>query len=285
MRQAGRAVRWVLVMGAWTALGAGPAACAAEAGRPVPAAAGPGSVGTGAVAPASAAPASAAPAAPAAGAPASAAPAAKARPPANPAFAPVQDVPGLPRVLLIGDSISIAYTVPVRDLLKGKANVHRPPTNCGPTPVGLQDLDAWLGDGKWAVIHFNWGLHDLKYMDEKGNLVAVETGRQQVPLEAYAKNLEDLVGRLKKTGARLVWAATTPVPEGAAGRVPADVPRYNDAARKIMDAHGVAIDDLYAFALPRLKDLQQPRNVHFTPEGSRALAEQVAAAILQALGP
>ena len=75
----------------------------------------------------------------------------------NPAFAQVEDVPGLPRVLLIGDSISIGYTAHVRAMLKGVANVHRPLTNCGPTTRGLENIDAWLGDGKWDVIHFNWG--------------------------------------------------------------------------------------------------------------------------------
>ncbi len=73
----------------------------------------------------------------------------------NPAMAAVEDVAGLPRVLLIGDSISIGYTVPVRKLLEGKANVHRPRTNCGPTTRGVQAIDEWLGDGKWDVIHFN----------------------------------------------------------------------------------------------------------------------------------
>src|SRR6266446_6796002 len=73
----------------------------------------------------------------------------------DPAFAEVKDNPALPRVLLIGDSISIGYTVPTRDLLKGKANVHRIPENGGPTTVGLKNLTKWLGDGKWDVIHFN----------------------------------------------------------------------------------------------------------------------------------
>ena len=84
----------------------------------------------------------------------------------NPAMQPVEDKEGLPRVLLIGDSISIGYTVPVRKLLEGKVNVHRPLTNCGPTTRGLQGIDQWLGDGKWDVIHFNWGLHDLKRMKD-----------------------------------------------------------------------------------------------------------------------
>lgn len=58
------------------------------------------------------------------------------------AMTPVQDVSGLPRVLLIGDSISIGYTMPVRKLLEGKANVHRIPTNGGPTKNGVASIDC-----------------------------------------------------------------------------------------------------------------------------------------------
>jgi len=202
----------------------------------------------------------------------------------NPAMAPVEDKQGLPRVLLIGDSISIGYTVPTRKALEGKANVHRPQANCGPTTRGLQAIDQWLGDGKWDVIHFNWGLHDLKYISAKGGLTDVDKGKQQVPIGQYEANLEKLVLRLKKTGAKLIWASTTPVPEGAKGRVPGDEVKYNAVAKKVMERHGVALNDLYAFAKPRLKDIQLPANVHFKPEGSQALAEQVAKSILKALG-
>ena len=199
----------------------------------------------------------------------------------NPTMAPIQDVSSLPRVLLIGDSISIGYTLPTRALLKGKANLHRIPTNGGPTTRGLASLDKWLGKGKWDVIHFNWGLHDLKYMGAKGGLDL--KGKQQVPPDAYDKNLREMVKRLRATGAKLIWASTTPVPEGSGGRVQGDAAKYNQIARKIMADNGVAVDDLYAFALPKLKDIQRPKNVHFTPGGSKALAEQVAAAILKAL--
>jgi len=201
----------------------------------------------------------------------------------NSPMAPIEDVAGLPRVLLLGDSISIGYTVPVRDLLKGKANVHRARQNCGPTTRGLESLDAWLGEKKWDVIHFNFGLHDLKYINEKGGLVAVDEGRQQVPIDAYRKNLEQIVARLKKTGAALIWCATTPVPEGAKGRVVGDAVRYNAAAAEVMAKHKIPTNDLYAFAKPRLAKIQRPANVHFSPEGSKALAEQVARHVLAAL--
>jgi acyl-CoA thioesterase-1 len=196
--------------------------------------------------------------------------------PGNPAMRPFRDVPGLPRVLLIGDSISIGYTLPVRERLAGKANVHRIPENGGPTPNGLARLDVWLGDQRWDVIHFNWGLHDLKLM---GN------GQRQVPLPEYERNLWQLVQRLKQTGTRLVWASTTPVPEGKLGtpRRPQDVPAYNEAARKVMEQHGIPINDLYAFALPQLSKIQIPGNVHFTREGSVTLARPVAEAILASL--
>ena len=63
----------------------------------------------------------------------------------NLAFAEVKDDPALPRVLLIGDSIWKRYALPTRSLLQGKANVHRIPVNGGPTIIGLENLDRWLG--------------------------------------------------------------------------------------------------------------------------------------------
>src|SRR5438046_10661695 len=63
----------------------------------------------------------------------------------NPAFEPVQDVAGLPRVLIIGDSISIGYQPALRETLKGKANVHRPATNCGPTTRAVEQNEQWIG--------------------------------------------------------------------------------------------------------------------------------------------
>ena len=200
-----------------------------------------------------------------------------------PVLAPIEDNPDLPRVLIIGDSISMGYTLPTRERLKDTANLHRPPTNCGPTTKGLEQLDAWLGEGEWDVIHFNWGLHDLKYMNEGGKLVDVDKGKQQVPIDQYAKNLDELVQRLKKTDATLIWRNTTPVPEGAKGRLPEDAVRYNAAAAKVMAKHDVQIHDLYSFAKEHEKEIQRPKNVHYTKEGSIKLAEQVVKVIERVL--
>lgn len=190
----------------------------------------------------------------------------------NPALDPIADDPALPRILLIGDSISIGYTLPVRKLLEGKANVHRIPRNGGPTKNGLANIDAWLGSGKWDIIHFNWGLHDLKHMPD---------GKRQVEIADYEANLRTLVARMKQTGAVLIWATTTPVPEGDLNppRSFGDVKIYNDIAATIMQENDVLIDDLNAAVTPGLATLQNPKDVHFNPAGSQFLAEKVAACI------
>ena len=201
---------------------------------------------------------------------------AKAKAP-NPAMAPIEDVAGLPRVLLIGDSISIGYTLPVRQELAGKANVHRIPTNGGPTKNGTANLAKWLGSGKWDVIHFNFGLHDLRHMED---------GKRQVEPVDYENNLRSLVADLKKTGAKLIFGTTTPVPAGklTPQRTFGDVATYNEIALKVMKENGVAIDDLNAAVAPDIAKLQNPNDVHFNTEGSSVLGKAVVKSINAAIG-
>jgi acyl-CoA thioesterase-1 len=222
--------------------------------------------------------------------------------PKNPAMAEVPDVPGLPRVLLIGDSISMGYTVPVREKLAGRANVHRPLENCADSGHGIARMDAWLGAGPWDVIHFNFGLHDMKYLDAQGKYVPPDQGKQVATPEVYAENLRRIVLRLKKTGAGLIFATTTPVPSGSMGRVENDDRIYNKAALRVMKATGVVVNDIGGYVQrlqaklppvpPRVEgnraslrpgDIQLPNNVHFTDDGSRQLADLVAAQILKLL--
>ncbi len=195
----------------------------------------------------------------------------------NPTTAPIEDVAGLPRVLLIGDSISMGYTLPVRKLLEGKANVHRIPANGGPTKNGVANLDRWLGTGKWDVIHFNHGIHDLKFMPD---------GKRQVEPADYEANLRAIVAKLKATGAKLIWATTTPIPDGelTPARKFGKVPEYNDIAAVVMKENNIAIDDLNAHITPRIADLQNPNDVHYKAAGYEFLAQQVASEITKALG-
>lgn len=202
--------------------------------------------------------------------------------------------PALPNVLILGDSISIGYTLPLRELLKGKANVYRPmnpqgnaPQNCAGTAAGVAGIDAWLGERKWNLIHFNWGLHDLKHVDEAGGPSNDPESPVQASPEVYAENLGKIVAKLEATGARLIFATTTPVVPATINplRTPESPGVYNAAALKVIEGKGIAVNDLHAFCLPKLDKLQLPRNVHFNAAGSTALAEQVAAAIARELKP
>jgi GDSL-like Lipase/Acylhydrolase family len=194
----------------------------------------------------------------------------------------------LPNILIIGDSISIGYTSAVASLLKDTANVQRAKVNCGNTEFGRKHLKAWLGKTRWDVIHFNWGLHDLCHFHpdstERGNRDKVN-GTVAIPLAEYEENLEAMVLRLKETGATLIWASTTRVPENEPGRFVSDAVKYNAAAAKIMKRHGIAINDLYTLSLGFEPSLAVAAgDVHFTKQGYAKLAAQVAKSIELALG-
>ena len=200
--------------------------------------------------------------------------------------------PKLPNVLLIGDSISIGYTRSVREKLTGKVNVYRPmngtgPDNCGDTTIGLKKIDGWLGKQKWDVIHFNWGLWDLCYRNpaskEQGGRDKVGGKILSTPAD-YEKNLEQLVTRLEATGAKLIWANTTVVPEGEAGRFVGDDEKYNAIAGRVMQKHGIATDDLFTLTKGFAgKYSTKAGDVHYTAAGYEKLAVQVAATIESSL--
>jgi hypothetical protein len=205
------------------------------------------------------------------------------------AFAMPKDDPSLPNVLLIGDSISIGYTVDVRKMFKGKADVFRIPTNGQASDFGLQNIDKWLGNRQWDVIHFNWGLWDICYRNpeskEQGHRDKVN-GTLSVTPDQYRENLEKIVARLKESGAELIWCATTPVPEGEAGRKVGDEIAYNRIAAEIMGKQGVAINDLHAHALKKLPGIALKKgDVHFTAAGNAHLADKVAESISAGLKP
>lgn len=198
----------------------------------------------------------------------------------------------LPNVLILGDSISIGYTPFVKEILKYDANVVRPafsdgnPENCQGTTHGVENIDRWLGNTQWDVIHFNFGLHDIKYIDpQTGNNSRNPKHPHQADLKQYKKNLKEIIGKLKKTGAKLIFATTTPYPDvlNNAIRKPGLYKKYNKVAVKIMNREKIAINDLCAFMIPGMAEFQKPRDVHFTPEGSKALAEKVAERIKEML--
>ena len=199
--------------------------------------------------------------------------------PFNKPFDNPVDQPDLPRVLILGDSISIGYTPRVRKILDGKANVHRPKTNCRWSAFGNQKVDEWIGDQKWDAIHFNFGLWDWYGW-------AQET---KATPESYAKSLEGIVRKLKKSGARLIFAVTTPPCVGPEQKVKIVITdkrasQFNQAALRVMKKHGVQINDLYkTIGKNRAKYQRGENDVHYNEAGRDLLAAQVAQVIKREL--
>ena len=193
----------------------------------------------------------------------------------------------LPKVLIIGDSISIGFTPHVVEQLDGKAVVKHHKGNAQHTGTGLKQLDQWIGNTKWDVIHFNWGLWDLCYRDPKSKVQGKRdkvNGTLTTTLEQYEKNLDKLVSRLKKTDAKLIWAHTTVVPEEEAGRIVGDDKKYNEVAAKIMKKYGITINDLNSLSREFPPDFfSKPGDVHYTQDGYQKIAKQVTALILSIL--
>ena len=205
------------------------------------------------------------------------------------AFANPKDNPDLPNVLLIGDSISIGYTVAVRKKLHGKADVFRIKGNGKNSAHGADKIDTWLKGRKYDLIHFNWGLWDICYRHpeskNQGHRDKINGSLTESP-EQYERNLRLILKKLKNTQAKLIWCNTTPVPKGELGRIQGDEIKYNQIAASVMKEHKIPVNDLHSHALLKLPSIQKaPGDVHFTPDGYSYLAQKVAEEITEALKP
>lgn len=186
-----------------------------------------------------------------------------------------------PKILIIGDSISMGYTPFVKEKLAQKAAVFHNEGNAQHTGTGLKKITEWVGDEDWDIIQFNWGLWDLCYRhpDAKvyGNRDKIN-GKVFFPVEEYASNLDSLVTTLKKlSNAELIFVTTSYVPEGEAGRFSEDAIRYNAAAKEVMKKHGVVVNDIFEQSKEiHSEHNRAPNDVHYTETGSEKLGELIA---------
>lgn len=171
---------------------------------------------------------------------------------------------GLPRVLLVGDSITRAYYKDVEDHLKGKAYVARLATSAAlGDPALIMQLRTFLSEAKFDVVHFNIGMHGWAYSEED-----------------YRKHLPELLKVIRQgaPGARLIWASTTPVREDREpGPRNARIEARNKIAQEYFTREHVPIDDLHMLMTPHSG--LHTDDVHFNKEGAALQARQVAGEI------
>lgn len=188
--------------------------------------------------------------------------------------------PSEPKILIIGDSISIGYTPFVKEALEDKAAVFHNPGNAQHTGTGLKKIQEWIGEEDWDIIQFNWGLWDLCYRhpDSKvqGNRDKIN-GKLFYNVEDYTANLDAIVTFLEnKTDAKLIFVTTSYIPENEAGRFQRDALRYNEAALQVMAQHNIIVNDIYEAS----KEIHQVHgkgrdDVHYLEKGYEALGELI----------
>lgn len=179
----------------------------------------------------------------------------------------------LPRVLLIGDSVTNGYHNDVDKLLKGKVNVDMVATSANICdPALLAQVRLAVGGYKHAVIHFNNGLHGWQLDDA-----------------AYEAGLSRLIALLRELSpqAKLVWGHSTPIvlttdpatldPKNAA------VIRRNEIAARVMQELGIPVDDTYSVSVGHPEYRNVGDGYHYNQQGKTAQAEAVAKAIIPLL--
>jgi hypothetical protein len=213
----------------------------------------------------------------------------------------VEQSADLPRVLIIGDSISIGYTPAVQRHLDGVAEVIHAPGNNAYSAFGLANASEWVGHGGWNVIYFNHGIWDVQLLEGK-HLVRSLTGRETrvgAPLANYAtlyfsrwqrrttpdeyiRNIEGLLDILEPAAAKVVFATTTPWTTYGV-ETEALIQQNNASARTLMHRRGVLVDDLHALARENLSRWHSADGLHFNEQGNEGLGAAVAATITRAL--
>ncbi len=175
---------------------------------------------------------------------------------------------GLPRILLIGDSITREYHPVVEKALKGKAFVGRLATSKSlGDPALLEEVALVLHEQHFDIIHFNNGMHGHDYTEEQYAAAApalIETIRRNAP------------------DAKLICATTTPVRDADDLNKIGDYTQRVIARNKIMSdlcqKDGIPIDDLFP-VVDGHPEFFSKGGVHHTAAGINALAEHVAAAL------
>jgi lysophospholipase L1-like esterase len=182
----------------------------------------------------------------------------------------------LPRVLLIGDSITRDYYPEVEKCLAGKAFVARLATSrFVADPVLIKEIESVLDGTRFDVIQFNNGMHGWQHSEKEYK-------------EAFPTLIKNL--RAHAPNAKLLWATTTPLRNGKdvtydtkAEYSDERITTRNAIAGEIIAAEKIPTVDL--FEAVRGRPELHSDNVHFNGQGSQIFAARICEAIVKLLPP
>ena len=181
------------------------------------------------------------------------------------------------KVVLLGDSIRMFYQAKVKELLGDGYEVWAPEENCRFSYYALNSLRHWLPQFENPdIIHWNIGLWDLAILyPEDGCFISKAE---------YVRNMTRILRELKKTGAKIIFATTTPVSDEKQflkGPMPPanrneDIIEYNKAVLKAFEHEDIEINDLHSLMYPNRDKYLRDDMVHPNEEGVALLGKAVA---------
>ena len=178
----------------------------------------------------------------------------------------------LPRLLLIGDSITKSYYDRVSKGLAGKLSCAKLATSrCIGDPVLLDELSQLLKQYSFSIIQFNNGLHGMDNPDD-----------------LYRENFPKVIAHTRSLApaAILIWATTTPWRCGGKdqGLHPNNnrVVLRNQIAHEFVEAQGIPINDLYKLLIGH-PEYHSEDGVHLVDAGMQLAADKTVALIRKLL--
>lgn len=192
--------------------------------------------------------------------------------------------PSLPRILVIGDSISMAYRGFITQHYKGRAYVDYwvggswfdPKSVAGEDSAAKRPWKGVLANGPYDVITWNaMTLHmwNMKMM-------------QRCPEESLAPNMSEMVEFLQKTApqSKIVWIRCTPARENQPDGTPTlknawseRIANYNAIVDGVMKKYGIPEVDLWDIceaAMPTIKK-NWADTVHWDSVVSKQMADRI----------
>lgn len=183
-------------------------------------------------------------------------------------------------LLLIGDSIRMFYSSCLKKELGQDYNVFEPEENCRFAAYTLNSLRHWLPNFPTPdIIHWNNGLWDTAVIYKEDGCFT--------PIDVYLDNMQKILRELKKTGAKIIFATSTPVSDKKKflpGPMPPagfneDIMRYNDAVVNAFANEGVIINDLFSLIYEDREKYISDDMIHPNEEGRIVLTKAVADAV------
>lgn len=173
----------------------------------------------------------------------------------------------LPRILLIGNSITRGYYPEVQKTLTDKAYVARLTTSKSIGDPGLLSEIALILDYyRFDIVHFNNGLHGWGYTEKE-----------------YADAFPDFIKiiRQKAPDAKLIWATTTSI------RTRTDINTFDARTERVKTRNKIAydfiskqkdikVDDLWGFTINNPEFYQGGDGTHPNPSGYHEIGQKVA---------